>query len=310
MSKISVVIPVWNALEDVKLCLNSLLKNFNFDLGDITVINDCSGEETTEFLRDFGKKHREIKVLENEENLGFVKTCNRGMRLVQGDIVLLLNSDTKIPSEFCERIIKCFESDDKIGIASPISSFTATYFIPLPKNYSLEKMNRLLNKKHKCSYPLIPAAEGFCYCIRKEVIEQQGYLDEIYGKGYHEEVDYAYRSLTNGWKNVLIDDLYVYHKRQASFGSETRLKLIKQNDPVFKSRWTGFREKYTKEHNLKNPVIQIEQEMFPDKRPDNVDRTPLEFLFSIKNSNNKKYKIITLAGVKIKMRKKKERYNG
>lgn len=303
MTKISVIIPVWNALDDVKLCLDSLLKNFNFDLGDITVINDCSGEETTEFLRTFSKKHSEIKVIENEENLGFVKTCNRGMKQAQGDIVLLLNSDTRIPKEFCERIIKCFESDNKIGIASPISSYTVSYYIPMPKNYTLEKMNKLLQKKHKHTYPIIPAAEGFCYAIRKEVIEQQGFFDEVFGKGYHEEVDYAYRSLTNGWKNVLIDNLYVYHKRQASFGAETRKQLIKQNDPVFKLRWTGFREKYTKEHNLKNPVIRIEQEMFPNKRPDNVDRTPLEFLFSIKNSNNKKYKILTLAGVKIKMKR-------
>ena len=51
--KISVIIPVYNALEDVKLCLESLLKNFNFELGDICLINDCSNEETTEFLNIF-----------------------------------------------------------------------------------------------------------------------------------------------------------------------------------------------------------------------------------------------------------------
>ena len=302
--KMSVIIPVYNALGDVKLCLDSILKNFNFDLGNVCVINDCSNSETTTFLDNFAQKHLNIKVLKNEENLGFVKTCNRGMKLAQGDIVVLLNSDTKIPSQFCERIIKCFDSSDEIGIASPISSCSCTFYIEMPKNYTLEKMNKLLRENHKCKYPLIHAAEGFCYCIRKDVIKQQGYLDEAFGKGYHEEVDYAYRAITNGWKNVLIDDLYVYHKRQASFGAETREILIKQNNPVFKVRWAGFRENYVKENKLKNPVIKIEQEMFPERKPNSCKRTPLEFLFSIKNSNNKKQKIITFAGLQLKIKQK------
>ena len=210
-----------------------MLKNFNFNLGEVILINDSSNQETTSFLDAFCSVNNQFCLLNNEENLGFVKTCNKGMQLAKGDVVVLLNSDTIIPEEFCERIIKCFESDDKIGVASPISSHTYSYFIPLPKNYTVEKMNKLLRKKHKSTYSLIPAAEGFCFCIRKEVIEQQGCLDEVWGKGYHEEVDFAYRSITNGWKNVLIDDLYVYHKRQASFGSENRAKLIEQNNPNF-----------------------------------------------------------------------------
>lgn len=305
ITKVSVVIPVYNALDDLKLCLDSIFKNFNFELGDICLINDCSDSKTTEFLNTFAKEHTNIKVLHNEENLGFVKTCNRGMKEAEGDIVVLLNSDTKIPAEFCERIIKCFKSDCKIGIASPIASYTNAYYIPMPKNFTVEKMNKLLREKHECEYPLIPAAEGFCYCIRKEVIEQQGYLDEIYGKGYHEETDFSYRAITNGWKNVLIDDLFVYHKRQASFGSQTREKLLKQNNPIFFSRWEKFRKEYVKEHKLKNPVIKIEQKMFPARKPNSCERTPLEFLFSIKTSNNKEQKIITFAGLQLKIRNKK-----
>ena len=303
--KISVIIPVYNALEDVKLCLESLLKNFNFELGDICLINDCSNEETTEFLNIFAKIHENIKILNNKENLGFVKTCNRGMQLAQGDIVVLLNSDTQIPAEFCERIIKCFKSNDNIGIASPISSCSCTFYIEMPQNYTIEKMNKLLREKHQCVYPTIHAAEGYCFCIRKSVINQQGYLDEIYGKGYHEEVDYAYRAITNGWKNVLIDDLYVYHKRQASFGAETREKLIQQNNPIFKERWEGFREYYTQKNRIKNPIHKIKKQMFPLRYdPNSCERKGIEYLFSLKNSNDKKHKIITLSGLKIKIKNK------
>ncbi len=303
--KISVIIPIYNALEDLKLLLVLLNANFDFNIGEIFLINDCSDEETTKFLVEFSKENSHYKYVKNDENLGFVKTCNRGMELASGEIVVLLNSDTKVPSGFCERIIKCFESDSQIGIASPVSSCTCSYFIPQPKSMDLEDMNKLLQEKHTCTYPLIPAAEGFCYCIKKEVIEQQGYLDTVWGKGYHEEVDYAYKAITNGWKNVLIDDLYVYHKRQASFGSERRAELIRQNDPLFKERWEGFRENYTKENKLVNPVVAIEKEMFPKGNParPKIGLKPIERIFSITNSEDKRHKILTVLGLKIKLKK-------
>ncbi len=300
MSKISVIIPIYNALDDVKILLESLLTNFNFNIGEIILVNDCSLVETTDYLNDFAKEHTNFKLITNEENLGFVKSCNKGMKASTGDIVVLLNSDTKIPSEFCERIIKCFETNPKVGVASPISSHSWLFYISLPKNLTLEQMNERLRKNHKCTYPLIHAAEGFCFCIRKQVIEQQGYLDEIYGKGYHEEVDFAYRAITNGWQNVLIDDLYVYHKRHASFGISEREKQLQKNDAIYLSRWGGFKEKYEKEHNLKNPINKIKREMFPFK-------TFFSNLFSIKNSYDKRHKIVTILGVKVKMKRKNKK---
>lgn len=310
MSKISVIVPIYNALDALKVLLASLLKNFNFELGEILLINDYSNQETREYLTQFVNEHSKFKLFNNEKNLGFVKTCNKGMQLASGDIIVLLNSDTEIPSNFCEQIIKCFESDSKIGIASPISSHSWLFYIPLPKNYSLEKMNSKLRQKHKCSYPLIHAAEGFCFCIRKEVIEKQGYLDEIYGKGYHEEVDFAYRAISNGWKNVLIDNLYVYHKRHASFGVEQREILLKQNDTVYRQRWNGFKENYEKENNLINPVIKIEQEMFPfrtfffkKKIKKGCSYNFFEELFSIKNSKDKRHKIISILGIKLSLKR-------
>ena len=295
--KISTIIPIYNALDDVKKLLNSIMKNYNFHLGEILLINDSSNAETSLYLQKISQKISDFKLFQNEKNLGFIKTCNKGIKLAQNDIIVLLNSDTEIPPEFCERIIKCFKSSAKIGVASPISAHSTSYSIPLKKNYTLEKMNQRLRKKHKCTYPLIPSAEGYCFCIRKEVILKQGYLDEIYGKGYHEEVDFAYRAITNGWNNVLIDDLYVFHKRHASFGDKQREKLLKRNDVIFQKRWKNFKENYEKENNLTNPIFQIRYEVFPFK-------SLLERIFSMRNSYDKKYKIITVLGVSFKIKRK------
>lgn len=262
MIEISVVVPIYNALDDVKLLLESLSLNFDFAKGEVILINDCSNQDTTLFLQKFANENKKFKLIENKENQGFIKTCNKGMKESKGEIVVLLNSDTKIPSKFVEKISCCFASNDNIGIASPIGSYTADYYVVMPKNYSLEEMNERLIKKHKCVYPKVPSCEGFCYCIRREVIEQIGYLDEIFGAGYCEEVDYSYRAIQNGWLNVLIDNLYVYHKRQASFGAYRREMLYKKNLKLFTKRWGNFREDYIQKIQFKNPIRQIRKEMF------------------------------------------------
>lgn len=181
--------------------------------------------------------------------------------------------------------------------------------MPIPDGLNTEKMNTLLNRVHKTEYPLLSFAMGYCFCIRKEVIEQQGYLDTVWNKGYCEEIDYSFRAITNNWKNVLIDNLFVYHKREASFGKETRLKYIKQNKPKFERRWKNFQKKYEKEHKIKNSLEIIEMEMFPNGNParpiyPKFKRKAIEYIFSLKNTPNKSHKVMTLLGIQLKFRRK------
>jgi len=263
--KISVIVPVYNALDDVKLCLDSLRDNFDFSLGQVIIINDCSNSETNNFLKEFSQNNQDFTLMNNQENLGFVKTCNKGMKLAKGEIVVLLNSDTMIPKNFSQRIIQCFDMNPEVGIASPIGSYTASYFITLPHGVSLEQMNELLEKRHICSYPIIPKAEGFCFCIRRDVIEHIGYLDEVFGKGYGEECDYSCRARQYGYEIVLIDDLYVYHKRQASFGSKNREKLFSEHNSILKSRWDNLLHDFEKRTHWKNPISKIRYDLFTKK---------------------------------------------
>lgn len=264
--KLSIIIPVYNALEDLKLCINSLLENVNFDYTEVLVINDCSNEETGLYLDVLSKQYSEkIKVLINQENLGFIKTCNKGIENASGDILVLLNSDTIIPKLFCEKIIDCFENNKSIGIASPLASHSSRYYLPKPLNMSLEEINNKLAKIHKTTYPKIPSAEGFCFCIKKETVSKIGLLDTIYNKGYHEEIDYSYRALKNNIDCALIDNLYVYHKNNASFGSAKRKTYIANNTKIFEERWKGFRKDWTKKHKHINPIKLIRKEFYGNR---------------------------------------------
>ncbi len=259
VSTISVIIPVYNALDDVKKLFNSIVKANFSDRIDILVINDASGSETTEFLREWSLKNPKFKLMENKENLGFIKTCNRGMKQATGDVVVLLNSDTVIPQSLERKIIYCFNKNTYAGIASPIASDSGLWSIPLPENMSVDEMDKLVENISEKSYPNILCPEGFCFCVRRQVLDTVGYLDEIYGRGYCEETDLAFRALNNGWALILIDDLYVYHKRHTSFGIEMRQKQIEKNSAILWQRWRGLYDKYNRRINMPQLVKNISQ---------------------------------------------------
>ena len=234
---ISIIIPVFNALEDLKKLFKTM-ENSNFSENiDVILVNDYSSNETSIFLKEYIKGRNNWKLLENTENLGFVKTCNRGMKEAKGDIVVLLNSDTMIPPRWEERILMCFNSDLEIGTASPIASASGLWDMPIIDGMTFEQMDEHIEKVSDKEYPILLCPEGFCIAIRKEVLETLGMLDEIFGRGYCEETELDLRAMNAGWKTCLIDNLYVYHKRHASFGTKAREEQIAKNKKILWGRW-------------------------------------------------------------------------
>lgn len=257
VKSISIIIPVYNAIDDTKKCLESIERSKLSNNVEIIIVNDYSNKETGIFLKEYIKTREKYKLIENEQNLGFVKTCNKGMREAQGDIVILLNSDTMIPTRFEERILECFNSDDTIGIASPLASNSGLWDLPFVEGKNYEEMDKHVEITSEKKYPNILCPEGFCFCIRHEVINNIGYLDEVFGRGYCEETEYTLRALNVEWRIVLIDNLYVFHKRHASFGIEARKKQIETNKKILWDRWKWLYDRqmeYVKMSKLKEHI--------------------------------------------------------
>lgn len=232
-----IIIPIYNAIDDVKTVLASIENSNLSEKVKIILVNDYSSELVSTFLRDFVKGKKRYTLLENEENYGFVKSCNRGIKIAKSDLIVLLNSDTKVPFDFEVKIQRCFDSDEKIGIASPLASSSGLWNLPFKDGMNYDEMASYISNNSDCLYPDILCPEGFCFCIRKKVIDNIGALDEIFGMGYCEETDLALRALNAGYRTVLIDDLYVYHKRHASFGLEKRNLQMKRNSSILWQRW-------------------------------------------------------------------------
>lgn len=242
INSLSIIVPIYNALDDVKKLLKSICLS-NISQSEITLIDDCSETETKEFLENFVLENSSFTLLRNETNLGFIKTCNRGMKIAKGDVVVLLNSDTIIPNDFENKILECFRSDKNIAFASPISSNTGLFKPSIEINQdNIDEINKKIETVILKEYPFI-TPEGFCFCCNKNIVEKIGYLDEIFGMGYCEEDDIVLRAISMGYKTVLIDNLLVCHKRHASFSSQRRQEIMEKNNIIFSNRWGNFRDK-------------------------------------------------------------------
>lgn len=226
MSQCDIIIPIYNAYDFVKKCVESVLKYTDFNEARIILIDDKSPDSRIlPLLKQYEKKNpKKIVLLVNEENLGFVKTVNKGMKFSKND-VLLLNSDTEVTSGWLEKIRNLAYRDERIATVTPLSNNATLASVPkfnqyneLPEGYNAQKMAKIIEKYSMHIYPEIPSAHGFCMYIKRSVLNLVGFFDEEkFGKGYGEEVDFSFRCLEKGYKNVLCDDAYVFHSGAASF---------------------------------------------------------------------------------------------
>jgi GT2 family glycosyltransferase/glycosyltransferase involved in cell wall biosynthesis len=225
---VDIVIPVYNAREYTRRCIESVLAHGSGDWR-LILVNDASTEPgLAEDLAAFARAEDRIVLLTNERNLGFVATANRGMCAAAGHDVLLLNSDTEVFAAFLERFREAAYADRETGILSPFSNNATICSIPefardnpIPEGYTPERFAELVSACSRKARPEIVTAVGFCMYVKAEVLERLGYFDEeTFGRGYGEENDLCERAKKAGYTIRLCDDVFVYHKGKASFGTE------------------------------------------------------------------------------------------
>ncbi len=237
---IDVIIPVYNAYDDLVRCVASVRRHAGADCR-IVLIDDASPDARirTLFLALQQEADSRLLFLTNEVNCGFVGTANRGMSLSRNDVVLL-NSDTIVTARWLEKLQRCRASDTRIGTITPFSNNAEICSFPeFCKNNSLdgvdiERVNRAMEIAAQPAYPDIPTAVGFCMSIRRELLDTIGLFDaETFGLGYGEENDFCMRALKAGYRNVLCDDTYIAHVGSQSFTAQTQALKERNSQLLF-----------------------------------------------------------------------------
>lgn len=228
-----IILPVWNQLEITRRCIDSIAKNTHFPYR-IIVIDNASDEPTKAYLerlREIGRF--KYHLIRNEENFGFTKAANQGMRASDAEYLCILNNDTLVMDGWLAEMISVAEGFEDIGIVNPTNNFGKKK--PWWQSYEDYARKRTSGNKGKVSETASPV--GFCYMIKRQVIEKIGLWDEGFSPGYFEDTEYARRAKEAGYKSVFADGAFVWHLERASFKRRGLPDYFKRSKEIFYSKF-------------------------------------------------------------------------
>jgi GT2 family glycosyltransferase len=236
----SVVVVCHDGLAFTKLCLTALLEN---TAGvEVVVVDNGSADGTGSFLELLAGAEPRVRLMRNEQNLGFPKAANQGLSAARGEALVLLNNDTVTPPGWLQPLLAAL-ADPSVGLAGPATNRigtraeVATGYGSLGELYSWSARRAAAKGEARAEIDL---AAMFCLALRRQTFERVGPLDEQFGLGLLEDDDYAERVRATGLRVVCAEGSFVHHFGEASFGalvpSGERESLLRRNRERFEAK--------------------------------------------------------------------------
>lgn len=260
MNKLSLILQISAHEGEFKPYIENLTESFDFNLGEIIFVIDAVNFEAINFVKE---NYKQFKVFELNFGENYSMAYNYGAKCAEGEIIAFLDFGAIIPKVFAQKISKAFGENQNVGVASCISSYSESLFIPKAIGFSVDDMNKRLTKKHKPNYPIVASCDGGCLCVCKELFEKLGGFDEDLQIKKYAKKDFALKMNKMGYKNILIDDLYICTKNTSDFYDIQKVRLAEKDLGNYKEKWEDFLDEWHKKYSQKNPVLKIEKEMFP-----------------------------------------------
>lgn len=113
---LSIVIVSFNTRDDTVRCVESLLAAPPAPAFEIVVVDNASSDDSVAVLRG---RFPGVRVIQQPRNLGFAGANNVGIRATDGELVLLLNSDTIVPAGALDALVGRLNANPHAAIAGP-----------------------------------------------------------------------------------------------------------------------------------------------------------------------------------------------
>ncbi|MFA6194664.1 MAG: glycosyltransferase family 2 protein [Patescibacteria group bacterium] len=239
---ISFIIVNFNTAEITKDCISSLLSNTSDKDREIIIIDNASVDDSPAILNAaFGGA---IKLISNQNNLGFATANNIGARAAKGDILFFLNSDTIVGSDIIGPIIKALDNQ-KLGIVAPVLLLADGQKQPFAYGRFPRLASVIFNKvlAFDCSriagqLKLVDWVSGAALAIRKSVFEKIGGWDERFFL-YFEDVDFCWRAKQRGFEIAVLESISIVH-----LGGRSLVKSRERKKQYYLAQEYFFRKNY------------------------------------------------------------------
>ena len=224
---LSIIIVNFNVKEFIQNLLHSIEKATADIEAEVIIVDNASTDGSVEFIKE---RFPKVKLIANENNLGFSKANNIGLKLAQGEFILLLNPDTLVGEDTFLKMIEFFKEHPKAGLAGcKVLKPDGTFYLPCRRSFpgpwtSFCKVtglsNLFPNNKLFARYNLtyldenqtyeVDAISGSFMMFTREVYENVGGLDEQFFM-YGEDLDFCYRIQKAGYKVYYYNETQIIH---------------------------------------------------------------------------------------------------
>ncbi|MBD1372246.1 glycosyltransferase [Hazenella sp. IB182357] len=237
--KTSIIILTLNRLDLTKQCLNSIFTHTKPDQIELIIVDNGSTDGTIEYL----KQIQSVKLIQNQENVGFAKGCNQGASYAHGDYILFLNNDTIVSDGWLDAMLALLAQDEQIGMVGPVSNYVSGRQ-QIPVSYDkIENISDFAEqhcKSHRGHSKQVMRLVGFCLLVRNYIFNEIGGFDERFRLGSFEDDDLCLRVSQLGYQLHIAIDSFVHHHGHATFNSKPDLSiqnLFVENRLRFIEKW-------------------------------------------------------------------------
>ncbi|MCI3150039.1 glycosyl transferase [Bacillus cereus] len=236
----SIIILTHNQLQYTKECIHSIRKYTVQEDYELIVVDNASIDGTVEWL----EMQPDIKLVKNEENMGFPRGCNQGIRKAKGENILLLNNDVVVTEQWLTNLQRCLYAKENTAAVGPVTN-NASYYSIIPTSYKdiqeMQEFARLYNQSDGTKWEERMKLIGFCILIKKTILDEIGLLDEQFTPGNYEDDDLSLRMFEKGYKLYLCRDTFIHHYGSVSWKADAiNFSLtLDENNEKFYRKW-GF----------------------------------------------------------------------
>ncbi len=225
--QLSICIVTYNARDWLDACLESIEQNTKLEDLEIIVVDNGSEDGVEKLLE---QAYPQVRLFSNDRNLGYTRPMNQALQAAGGNYLMQLNPDTSIQPGAIDRLVDFMEGNPETGICGPkVLNRDGTfqkqcrrgeprplamigYFLRLTRLFPNSKLlgGYLLEYADEDATIAVSAVSGSCMLIRREVIEDIGYLDEQFF-AYQEDTDFCSRARHAGWEVVYYPPAQIVH---------------------------------------------------------------------------------------------------
>ena len=239
--QVSIIIPVYNQVDYTIRCLGSIQRYAPQASCEIIVVDDASSDASAQLLSQINGLH----YVRNPENLGFLRTANRGAALARGRYLLFLNNDTQVLPGWLDHLLEVFATCPDAGLVGAKLIYPSGHLQEAGAALRPDGTVDLIGLNDDPAKPLyngppreVDHCSGACLLIETALFRELGGFDEIYAPAYFEDCDLSLRVHAQGRKVIYQPAAEIIHHLSVTTNRDGhKLRQIERNKAIYLQRW-------------------------------------------------------------------------